>query len=79
MITQSINATIIKANGGEIMAYSKAQGKATYKYDSKTYDRVIIKVHKGNKDLIKAKAKREGKSLNGYILGLLQREIPGLE
>ncbi len=60
------------------MAYSKAQGKATYKYDSKTYDRVVFKVHKGNKDLIKAKAASEGKSLNEYIIGILQREIPEL-
>ena len=58
------------------MAYSKAQGKATVKYDGKTYDRVVIKVHKGNKELLKAKAESEGKTVNAYVLGLLQREIP---
>ena len=60
------------------MAYSKSQGKATVKYDNKTYDRVVFKVHKGNKTLIEEKAKSEGKSVNSYLLGILQREIPEL-
>lgn len=60
------------------MAYSKAQGRANAKYDKKTYDRVVFKVHKGNKDVIKAKAESEGKSLNAYILEILRREIPEL-
>lgn len=60
------------------MAYSKAQGRANYKYDSKTYDRVVFKVHKGNRELLKAKAAEQGKSLNQFILEALQKEIPEL-
>ena len=37
------------------MAYSEAKKKATIKYQKKTYDRIELKVKKGEKEKIKAR------------------------
>lgn len=49
------------------MAISKAQQRATAKYVKSTYDRIEVKVPKGNKDKIKAHAEQNGESVNGFI------------
>lgn len=49
------------------MAVSKAQQKATNKYIAKAYDRINLTVEKGQKDIIKAFADSQGKSVNSFI------------
>ena len=49
------------------MAVSKAQQKAVNKYVKDNYDRILITVPKGRKDIIKSVADAHGESVNGYI------------
>lgn len=49
------------------MAITKAQQRATAKYVKENYDRIEVKVPKGEKDRLKAHAERMGESLNGFI------------
>lgn len=50
------------------MTVSKAQQKAVTKYMKENYDVFQIRMPKGEKEQIKAKADAAGESLNGYIL-----------
>ena len=43
------------------------QTRAKNKYNAKSYDRIELKVKKGNKDIIKAHAENNGESLNGFV------------
>ena len=61
--------------GGDIMAYSEAQKKATLKYRDKAYDRFEIIAPKGTKEIWKAFAAKQGKSLNAYISELVESDI----
>ena len=47
--------------------YSDAQKEATARYNRKKYDRINIVVHKGQRDMIKDFAAKQGKSLNRFI------------
>ncbi len=49
------------------MAISKAQQRATANYVKKNYDRIEIKVAKGEKDTIQAHAEARGESVNAFI------------
>lgn len=49
------------------MAVSKAQQKAVAKYEAKAYDKVLLRMAKGQLDIIKEHAKARGESVNGYI------------
>lgn len=49
------------------MPVSKAQQKAVNKYMNENYDRINLTVPKGKKDIIKAHAEAQGKSVNGFI------------
>lgn len=57
------------------MSYTEAQNKATQKYQAKAYDRLAIRVKKGEADKIKAHAERQGLSLNGYINKLIAEDM----
>lgn len=46
---------------------SKAAQKAVAKYKAAHYDRLEIRVAKGEKELIQAKASEKGKSLNAFV------------
>lgn len=46
---------------------TKAQTKASNKYNAKTYDRITLLVKKGVKDKLKFHAEERGESLNGFI------------
>ncbi len=46
---------------------SDAQRRAVAKYNSANYDRILLRVEKGEKELIKAHADAHGESLNGFI------------
>lgn len=49
------------------MAVSKAQQRANAKYNKKTYDRIEMKVPKGQKDVIIAHALQSDGSLNKFL------------
>lgn len=57
------------------MAVSKARIQATAKYNAKAYDRIEIKVKKGQKAVIQAHAQRKGLSLNAYIVSLIEQDM----
>lgn len=49
------------------MAMSEARKKANEKYNAKAYDQIKVLVKKGQRDVIKAHAEKQGESLNGFI------------
>lgn len=49
------------------MAVSKAQQKAVNKYVREKYDKLLLTMPKGEKDIIKAHAAAQGESVNGFI------------
>lgn len=46
---------------------SEAKKRANAKYNAKAYDRLEVKVHKGQKEIIVEHAKAHGESLNAFI------------
>lgn len=54
------------------MGVSKAHGRASNKYNAKTYDRVGLLVPKGRRAELHSAAAIEGKSLNVYILDAVE-------
>ena len=60
------------------MALTDARKRANAKYKAKAYDKVELRLYKGDRDVLKAKAEAQGKSVNSYILELLEKEIPEL-
>lgn len=57
------------------MAVSRAQQKAVSKYESVNYDKVLLRLPKGERDKIKAHAESLGMSLNAYINELIGRDM----
>lgn len=57
------------------MAYSEAAKRATIKYQKKTYDRMELKVKKGEKEKIQQRAAELGTSVNNYIWDLIKRDL----
>lgn len=46
---------------------SDAQKRAVAKYNAANYERVELRLEKGQKDIIKAHAERRGESLNAFV------------
>jgi uncharacterized protein (DUF1778 family) len=57
------------------MAISEAQKRATAKYHKKKYDRIELKVKKGNKAIIETAAEKENKSLNSYVAEAVDQKL----
>lgn len=57
------------------MAVSKAQMKATAKYEKQNYDDVRVRVRKGFRERIKSYAELQGKSLNQYVVDLILADM----
>lgn len=49
------------------MATTKAQQKAVAKYESKVYDKTLIRMPKGYLPAVKDHAAQQGETLNGFI------------
>ena len=60
---------------GDKMAYTKASGQAVNRYSKKAYDDVRVRVKKGQKELIQARATELNKSINSYIVDLIEDDI----
>ena len=57
------------------MAVSKAQQGAVAKYMANNYDEIKLRVPKGQKAQMQAFAKKQGKSLNAFIVELIHNEM----
>lgn len=57
------------------MAYSESQKEATARYNKKAYDRIEIKVKKGRKFEIVQYALKQKKSVNQFIVDLIEKEM----
>lgn len=43
-------------------------------YDREHYDKVLLSLPKGSKNLIKSKAEKAGKSISQYVLDLVKKD-----
>ena len=57
------------------MKYSDAQKEATARYNKKAYDRIDVVVKKGQREIIKAFAASQGKSLNRFICDAIEAQM----
>lgn len=57
------------------MSTTKASQKAVNKYIASNYDRINLTTKKGKKEKYKETAKKEGKSLNQYIIECIEKNI----
>jgi len=53
----------------------KSSTKAKDKYNENNYDRFTLRMDKGEKENIKQHAAEQGKSLNAYIIDLVNADI----
>ena len=63
------------SKGCDYVATTKAQQKAVAKYESKVYDKTLIRMPKGNLAIIKSAAEKKGESLNAYIIGAIEKRM----
>lgn len=54
---------------------TKAQSRATARYQAKTYDKIDIRVPKGTRDRWKTAAEAAGESLAGFVSGAVESRI----
>jgi predicted HicB family RNase H-like nuclease len=57
------------------MPVSEAKRRANDKYDAKTYERLSVKVKKGQREEIQTFAKAQGESVNGLINRLIKEAM----
>jgi uncharacterized protein (DUF1778 family) len=57
------------------MAKTQTSWVVKNRYNIKTYDRIEVKVKKGEKEKIKNFATKQGKSLNAFIVDLIVCEM----
>ena len=55
--------------------YYDSQKEASARYNKKTYDRINIIVKKGQREIIKDFAAKQGKSLNRFVLDAVEAEM----
>lgn len=57
------------------MAVSKAQQRATQKYIKNNYDRLELRIPKGERESIKQHAEKMGESLNQFLIRAVQETM----
>lgn len=57
------------------MAVSKAQQASVNKYVKSNYDRINVTMPKGQREVIKAHADAQGKSVNGFINEAIEEKL----
>ena len=57
------------------MTVSKANQRAVNKYVKNNYDRILLTMPKGKKDVIKAAAEKRGESVNSFVNRLIDAEL----
>lgn len=58
-----------------MLKYTDAQKEATARHNKKAYDRINIIVKKGQREIIKQYAAKQGKSLNRFVLDAIEKEM----
>ena len=58
-----------------MMPYTKAGGQAVNRYSKKAYDDVRLRVKKGQKEIIQKRAEELNKSVNNYIVDLIEEDL----
>lgn len=61
--------------GCEVMNMPTAKTRAVRKFNAKSYDRIEVIVHKGEKDVIAAYAKSLGMTTNGFIVAAIKKAM----
>ena len=56
-----------------------AQRRAVGRYEAANYDKVLVRLPKGDREQIKAAADAAGESLNAYIVGAIRDRMDGGE
>lgn len=64
-----------ESRGFLMMAYTKASGQAVNRYSKKAYDDVRLRVKKGQKEIIQKRAEELQKSVNSYIVDLIEEDL----
>ena len=54
-----------------------AQRRAVGRYEAANYDKVLVRLPKGEREQIKAAAESAGESLNAYIVGAIRDRMDG--
>ena len=57
------------------MPISEAQRKAVAKFNAANYDRIELRVDKGQKAALKAHAESRGETLNGFVNRAIQETL----
>lgn len=57
------------------MAISEAQRKAVAKYNAANYDRIELRIEKGQKQALKDHAEARGETLNGFVNRAIQEAV----
>lgn len=52
-----------------------AQRASVAKYESRVYDKILLRIPKGERERIRAAADAAGESLNGYIVQAVQARM----
>lgn len=55
---------------------SKAQRQCVSRYEAANYDKILVRLPKGQRETVKAQADSAGKSLNAYLIGLIEGDDP---
>lgn len=55
---------------------SKAQRDCVTRYEAANYDKILLRLPKGQRETVKAQADAAGKSLNAYLIGLIEGDDP---
>ena len=55
---------------------SKAQRQCVSRYEAANYDKILVRLPKGQRETVKAQADAAGKSLNAYLIGLIDGDDP---
>ena len=55
---------------------SKAQRQCVSRYEAANYDKILVRLPKGQRETVKAQADAAGKSLNAYLIGLIEGDDP---
>ena len=54
-----------------------AQRRAVGRYEAANYDKVLVRLPKGDREQIKAAADSAGESMNAYIVGAIRDRMGG--
>jgi len=57
------------------MAISEAQKRAVARYNNANYDKLTVRIKKGQRDILKAHAEEQGESLNGWIVSAIKAKL----